>query len=120
MMKQLLGITIFAGMLTAYSSAAVQGPQVLNVDQKISIAADDITLGRLFQLWDQATGMHSTIPRAVTNRKLSVHFNGLPVNDALRKIFDGQQLGYVVVEGAGVIVTELVQSGSTFEPPPEP
>jgi len=117
-MKQLLGITIFAGMLTAYSSGAVQGPQVLNVDQKISIDANDITLGQLFQLWDQATGMHSTVPREVTNRKLTLHFTGLSMNDALRKIFDGQELGYVVVEGTGVVVTQLVQSGSTFEPPP--
>jgi hypothetical protein len=118
--KRLLGVIIFAGILAIESPGAVRGPQVLNVDQKISIDADDITLGRLFQLWDQATGMHSTVPRELTNRKLSVHFAGLSVNDALRKIFDGQPLGYVVVEGTGVVVSAQAQSGSTLEPPPAP
>jgi len=125
MMKQLVGIMILAGILAVQSSAAVQGPagpagpQVQNFDQRISVNADNITLGQLFQLWDQATGMHSTVPRELTKRKLSVHFTGLSVTDALRKIFDGQQLGYVVVEGTGVVVTELVQSGSTVEPQSE-
>jgi hypothetical protein len=120
MMKQFAGIMIVAGTLAAAGFAGVQGPEVLNIDQKLSIDADDITLGRLFQLWDQATGMRSTVPSELANRRLSVHFAGLSVNDALQKIFDGQALGYVVVEGRGVVVTAPDQSGSTFEPPPAP
>ena len=109
-MRALLGTIILAGILALDGFAAGQGPEVTNVDQKISISADDITLERLLRLWDQATGMQSVVPLELANRKLSIQFTGLPVNDAIRKMFNGQPFDYVLVEGHGILVMERSQS----------
>ena len=84
-MKEWLGAIILAGIL-AWDGSAASGPEVTNVDQKISISADDVTLDRLLRLWDQATGMQSVVSPELANHKLSVHFTGLDVNDALRHL----------------------------------
>jgi hypothetical protein len=109
-MRAWLGTIILAGILALDGFAAGQGPEVTNVDQKISISAADITLERLLRLWDQATGMQSVVPLELANRKLSIQFKGLPVNDALRKMFNGQPFDYVLVEGHGILVMERSQS----------
>src|SRR5262245_17902598 len=121
-MKRLLGVIILAGIFVTTSSAVDRGPQVKMIDQAISIDADTITLGQLFRLLDQVTGMHSNIPAEIADRTLSVHITARSLNDALRKIFEGQPFGYTLVEGQGVAVTEnadivvFVES----EAPPEP
>lgn len=109
-MREWLGTIILAGILALDGFAAGQGPKVTNVDQKISISAADITLERLLRLWDQATGMQSVVPLELANRKLSIQFTGLPVSDALRKMFNGQPFDYVLVEGHGILVMERSQS----------
>lgn len=109
-MRQWLGAIILAGILGLNGFAAGQGPAVTNVDQKISISADDITLDRLIRLWDQATAMQSVVPPELANRKLSIHFTGLPISDALRKMFNGQPFDYVLVEGHGILIMERSQS----------
>jgi len=109
-MREWLGAIILAGVLGLDGFAARQGPEVTNVDQKISISADDITLERLLRLWDQATAMQSVVPPELSNRKLSIHFTGLPISDALRKMFNGQPFDYVLVEGHGILIMERSQS----------
>ena len=109
-MREWLGAIILVGILGLDGFAARQGPEVTNVDQKISISADDITLDRLIRLWDQATAMQSVVPPELANRKLSIHFTGLPISDALRKMFNGQPFDYVLVEGHGVLIMERSQS----------
>src|SRR5262245_53807935 len=109
-MKEWLGTIILAGILGLDGFAAGQGPEVTNVDQKISVSADDITLDRLIRLWDQATAMQSVVPPELANRKLSIHFTGLPISDALRKMFNRQPFDYVLVEGHGILLMERSQS----------
>ena len=109
-MREWLGTIILAGILALDGFAAGQGPEVTNVDQKISISADDITLERLLRLWDQATGMQSVVPLELAKRKLSIQFTGLPLNDAIRKMFNGQPFDYVLVEGHGILIMERSQS----------
>src|SRR5215471_12913947 len=103
-MKEWLGTIVLGGILALDGSAAGSGPEVTNVNQKISISADDITLDRLLRLWDQATGMQSVVSPELANHKLSVHLVGLDVNDALRKMFAGQQFDYVLVPDRGISV----------------
>ena len=117
-MKEWLSTIILAGILTLDGSAAGKGPEVTNVDQKISISADAITLDRLLRLWDQATGMQSVVPAELANRKLSVHFTDLGVNDALRKMFDGQPFDYVLIGDQGIVVTARSQKESIAGPVP--
>jgi hypothetical protein len=110
-MKPWLGVALIllGGILSAIGLADRIGPQVVNVDDKISIRADAIPLGNLLRLWDQATGMHSTVPPELANQTLSVRFTGLSTNDALRKIFAGQPFGYLLSEDQ-LIVTPLAPS----------
>src|SRR5262249_46292551 len=114
-----LGAIILAGILAGEVFADKRGPEVLNIDGKISIQADAAPLGRLMRLWDGATGMHSTVPAELAGQKLTVHFSGQSVNDALRKIFDGQPFGYVLIEDRVVITPEMA-SESEIEPEPVP
>ena len=95
-------LTAFLGL---FLTAAAQGPQVVKVDNRISVQADNISLGFLLQLWDKATGMHSTVPPNLAERKLSVHFNNLNVTDAVQKIFEKQPLNYAVIGNQGIVVT---------------
>jgi hypothetical protein len=114
-----VGIIILAGLLAGQGWADGKGPEVLNIDHKISIHADGITLGRLLRLWDEATGMQSTVPPQLLNLKLSVRFTNLSMNDALRKIFEGQPFDYILLEDQVVIVARA-QSESVAESGPEP
>jgi hypothetical protein len=91
-------------------SAAAKGPEIDLVDNKLSINADSIPLGRLLRLLDLATGMQSKVPPDLAGRSISVKFSGLPLEDGLRKIFQGQPIDYVVVSGQGVIVTAISQT----------
>src|SRR6185295_11911153 len=79
--------------------ASAKGPEVNFVDQRLSINAETISLGRLLQLVDLATGMKSKVPPDLANRNISVKFSGLTLGDAVRKMFQGQPLDYVVIEG---------------------
>jgi hypothetical protein len=117
-MEHWLGSIILAGILAIDESASRKGPEVLNFDQKISINADSIALGSLLRLWDQATGMQSTVPPELVNVNLSVRFTGLSVNEAARKIFNGQPFDYVLIEGQGIVVIARSQNDSGPEQVP--
>jgi hypothetical protein len=116
-MKPWLGVAFIflAGILPGTGYAAPDGPAVVNVDQKISIRADDITLANLMRLWDQATGMHSTVPPALVYKTLSVRFSGLDMDVALERIFQGQSFGYIRT-GNQVLVSANAPPGSIAEP----
>jgi hypothetical protein len=115
-MKRRLALLILAGSMTIPVFAA-KGPEVDMVDHKLSINAEAVSLGRLLRLFDLATGMKSKVPAELANRNISVRFSDLNVTDGVRKIFQGQPLDYVVIEGQGIIVTAAAQA-STGEPAP--
>jgi len=110
-------IIMLACILDAEGLLAQEQPEVLIVEQKVSVQAEDVTLVRLLELWDQATGMRSTIPPELANQKISIHFTEVSVNEALRKIFDGQPFGYFFADGR-VVVTTPPQGTSAAEPAP--
>ena len=58
-----------------------------------------------------AMGMTSEVKPELANRNISVQFTDLTLNDAVRKIFQGQPLNYFVIQGKGIHVTELVVGG---------
>jgi len=104
-MKRWLGSFILTTFLAAGAFAAGPGPQVVYFQQKISINAKNIPLSRLLQLWDEATGMHSTVPRNLANQTASVSFSEVPLNEAVRLIFEEIPLDYVFTAAQGIIVT---------------
>ena len=90
--------------------------QITKIDGVVSIDVDDITIGRLLDLWDQATGLRSTIPAALANRTVSIHSTGLRESDAIRKILQSLNLDYVFVEGQGITVTGVSQTAEGESP----
>src|SRR5881628_3106852 len=102
-MKHLVA-ALFLSMMISGSFAAGKGPEIDLVDNKLSINAETIPLGRLLRLLDLATGMQSKVPAELANRNISVKFSGLSIEDGVRKIFQGQPLDYVVVEGRGSLL----------------
>src|SRR5579862_6480133 len=117
-MKYWLAAGCLMVCLATGSFAATKGPEIALVDNKLSINADTISLGRLLRLLDLATGMQSKVPADLANRNVSVKFSDLSLEDGVRKIFQGQPFDYVVIEGQGVIVTAASQMGPAGEAPP--
>src|SRR5262245_16179235 len=116
-MKAWLGVGCIILGLVFGGQAFADGPEVVNIDQKISIHADNITLGDLFRLWDQATGMHSMVSPDLAEQRVSVRFTGLNVSDALRRISDGHQFGYILAEDQVVVTPrEPIESAAAPEP----
>src|SRR6516225_3558058 len=113
-------LIILATMILPGQAFAAGGPRVVNRDGKISISADHITLGFLLSLWDKATGMNSTAPPELADRKLSVHFTGLSEDDAVRAMFLGQPFGYALVQGQGIVVTSAPSRVAEGQPQPPP
>ena len=122
MNSRIILLIILAALIFSGPVFGNGGYQVDNVDGKISISADNITLGHLLNLWDKATGMHSTAPPELAGRTLSVRFTGLSEDDAVRAIFRGQPFGYAFVPGEGIVLTSP-SVGSTVavsQPGPPP
>jgi len=116
-MKHWISVLILLGTLAGGVSAAGQGPEITVMDNKYSVSADTISLGRLLRLFDQATGMRSKVPTELTDRNLSVRFSGLSFEDAVRKIFQGQPFNCVVIRGQGIMVTGSSQTLSASDSP---
>ena len=116
-MKHWISVLILLGTLAGGVSAAGKGPEITVIDNKYSVSADTISLGRLLRLFDQATGMRSKVPTELTDRNLSVRFSGLSFEDAVRKIFQGQPFNYVVIRGQGIMVTGSSQTLSASDSP---
>ena len=108
MNRRLLSATLC--LLLAVPAFAAKGPTINLIDNKLSIDADTVPLARLLRLLDQATGLKSKVPPELANRNISVKFSGLSLTDGVRKIFQGQPLDYVMIEGQGVIVTAASQN----------
>jgi hypothetical protein len=111
-------LIILATVIVTGQAFAAGGPQVINLDGKISISADHITLGFLLHLWDQATGTKSAAPPELAKRKLSVHFTGLSEDEAVRAIFLGQPFGFAFARGQGIVVTSPSRVASSRPAPP--
>jgi len=111
-------LIILAAVILPGQAFAASGPQVVNRDGRISISADHITLGFLLSLWDKATGMKSTAPPELADRKLSFHFTGLSEDEAVRAMFLGQPFGYTFVQGQGIVVTSPLVIEGQPKPPP--
>jgi hypothetical protein len=106
---------IFATFLAGHAFAAGSEPQVVYFEQKVSVDAQSIPLSRLLQLWDEATGMHSSVPRELANQTVTVKFSELPLGEAVRRIFEKLPMDYIFTEAQGIIVT-----GRSQAPPPTP
>jgi hypothetical protein len=104
-MKRWIPILIVLGILLLASTAIAAGPEIINRDGRISINADNVSLGELLRLWDQATGMQSSAPPEFANQTLTIHFADLNINDAVRAMFNGQPFGYGLMQGHGIVVT---------------
>lgn len=104
---------VFILVIFAMASAALaagKGPEINLVNNRLSINAESVSLGRLLRLLDLATGMQSKVPPELANRNLSVRFSDLTLEDGVRKIFQGQPFDYVVIGHQGIIVTSLAQA----------
>ena len=106
--KLLLGLALLQGV--AY---AADEPRIEVIDGRISITAQAVPLGRFLAMFDKAMGLKSEVKPGLENRNMSVQFSGLIFNDAVRKIFQGQPYNYVVIQGKGIRVTDLAQTGGS-------
>jgi large exoprotein involved in heme utilization and adhesion len=105
-MKRILAGSSFLVLLAANVFAAGKDPEFKVVDGKVSIQAEAITLKQFLQYWDAATGMTSKVNPQLANEKISVRLEGLDVNTAVRKSFQGQPWNWAIVDGKGINVID--------------
>ena len=104
-MKRWLESFIWATLLAAHAFAAGSEPRVVYFQQKVSVDAKSTPLSRLLRLWDEATGMRSSVPRELASQTVTVKFSELPLDEAVRRIFEKLPLDYVFIEARGIIIT---------------
>src|SRR5438046_5877522 len=104
-MKWWLESFILVTLLAAHAFAAGSETRVVYFQQKVSVDAKSIPLNRLLRLWDEATGMRSSVPRELASQTVTVKFSELPLEEAVRRIFERLPLDYVFIEARGIIVT---------------
>jgi hypothetical protein len=85
---------------------AAKGPDIQNIDGKVSIQAESVTLSRFLHLLDAATGMTSKVAPELANQKITVRLEGLDLNAAIHKSFQGQPWNYIVIEGKGINIVD--------------
>jgi hypothetical protein len=119
-MKNALITTLLSISLLGTVFGATKGPEIRSVDGKVSIQAEAVPLSRLLLLLDQATGMTSKVPPELANRNVSVRFSDLKIADAIRKIFEGLPLDYVLIQGHGIVVTGTSQPATATAGGPAP
>jgi hypothetical protein len=93
-------------LLAASGSAAPKDPEFKMVDGKLSIQAEAITLRQFLQYLDAATGMTSKVNPQLANEQISVRLEGMEVNAAIRKSFQGRPWNWAVVNGKGVNIID--------------
>lgn len=81
------------------------GIQVDVVDGRISMTAEAVPLAELLAALDRAVGAESSVADHLQNRNISVRFRDLAFDRAVRKIFEGQSLDYLVVGEDRILVT---------------
>lgn len=70
----------------------------------VTIEADRVALGSLLKALDTEAGTTSAVPEQFASRMVSVWVNAAPLDQAIRKIFEGTLLDYAVVEGRRIVV----------------
>lgn len=103
----LLAVSMAMLVLLPSTTSAAQADRldIQVVDGQISMYAEAVGLGRLLSMFDRATGTESTVPPELENRNVSVQFLDLDRAQAVRKIFEGLPLDYVVLEAERIVVT---------------
>jgi hypothetical protein len=71
-------------------------------------------------MFDVATGLNSTAPKEMSAKPISVQFSDLDLGLAVRKMFEGQKIDYIFVEGQGIMITGASQSNSAQGPASSP
>jgi hypothetical protein len=90
------------------------------VDGKVSVQATAVPLSQLVRLLDNAMGTNSGINSTLLSQSVSVRFDDLPYDAAVRKIFQGVPLDYIVIQDKGVFVTARSGAVANTSAPPGP
>lgn len=107
----LVALALALACLAIPARAGQDDIQVDVEDGRISMSAEAVSLVKLLDTLDRAVGTESSVADHLQNRNMSVRFQNLDFNDAVRKIFEGQSLDYIVVGQERIMVT--AESGVT-------
>jgi hypothetical protein len=84
------------------------------VDGKVSVQVKEIPLVQLVKLLDEAMGTKSRVKKELETKKMTVRFDDLPYDAAVKKIFQAAQLDYIVLpEGLIVTAPSTTTAGGT-------
>jgi len=119
-MKRLLALTLV--LVFAHNGWASDSDrlEITVIDGRVSMHAEAVPLGRLLGLLDRVAGTNSTVPDQLTHRNVSVQFSDLALDRAVKKIFEGLPIDYLVLENTRIVVTAVSGTMSGDDRPSTP
>jgi hypothetical protein len=104
----MIAILLLAFLWHGQSVAAPEGVEIKLENNRLSVTANQVGLGRLLRLIGNVTGYEPSVPERLAQRPVSVRCTDLAVNEAIKKIFEGLPIDYVLTPGK-LIVTGVSQ-----------
>jgi len=101
-------ILLLAFLWPGQSVAAPDGVEIRLINNRLSVTAHEVGLARLLRLIGNVTGYEPSVPERLAERPVSVLCTDMAVNEAIKKIFEGLPIDYVLTPGK-LIVTGVSQ-----------
>lgn len=86
------------------------------LDGRVSIHAKDVSLSDLLDELDSVAGTDSTIAPTLESYRVDVSVDGLPVDQAVGKLFEGRPIDYAVLGRRRIVVIGVSEDGVPFVP----
>jgi AMIN domain len=83
---------------------------------RVSIRAQDVLLGELLSQLDSVAGTESTVAPTLQSYRIDASFDGLPVDQAIAKLFEGKPFDYAVLAQRRIFVLGVSEGGTPFVP----
>ena len=122
-MRSMISVVCLILMASTASPALAGDLDIQVIDGLVSIQADAVPLGRLLSLLDRVAGTESTVPADLASRNVSVQFQEMGLDGAIRKTFEGLALDYAVLDETRIVVTSasmVLGPGSAGSAPSSP
>ena len=94
-------------------AAEAQSPLVETTEAGVSVHARGVPLGRVLAELDAVAGTESTVPPELDGYGVNAWFDDVSVDQAVKRIFEGLPLDYVVIGQRRVVVTAVSEPVET-------
>ncbi len=106
----LWGMLVCAPLLYAQSTTTGEDSQFIDPEysKKISMDFKDASLTDVLKIFSQQSGTNFIAAQDVSSKKITLFFENIPVEEALTKILDANNLTYETQSGSGIFIVKEI------------